>query len=122
MNSAVFRNLTEPKEENVNQIQLYLHYFKIPQGLLLYVDKDKLGLKEFLVNYDRNKALSLLNGLAGLKKQINSNIVPARISDYPENWQCQYCQFREICDMGEADVMDWEKFKKKIESQNPLRD
>src|SRR4030042_4317080 len=28
MNSMIFRGLTQPKEENVNQIQLYLHFFK----------------------------------------------------------------------------------------------
>jgi len=42
MNSMIFERLVEPKPENVDQIQLYLHYFRIPKGILLYVDKDKL--------------------------------------------------------------------------------
>jgi CRISPR/Cas system-associated exonuclease Cas4 (RecB family) len=118
MNSMVFKNLEEPKEENVNQLQLYLHYFKIPKGILLYVDKDKLELKEFAVNYNRAKAQSLLNELTLLKEKVDSNIIPSRIPDYPENWQCQYCQFREVCDIGEAGEMKWEDLKRKIESQN----
>jgi len=48
MNSMIFAKLTEAKEENINQIQLYLHYFKIPKGILLYVNKNTLELKEFL--------------------------------------------------------------------------
>ena len=32
MNSMIFRNLEEAKNENINQIQLYLHYFKILAG------------------------------------------------------------------------------------------
>jgi len=115
MNSMVFKNLQEPKEENVDQLQLYLHYFRIPKGILLYVDKDKLELKEFLIDYNKERAEFLLKGLASLKKKIDSNIVPARISGYPDFWQCQYCQYREVCDLGEQGEMKWEDLKKKIE-------
>jgi len=85
MNSMVFRSLAEPKEENVFQLQLYLHFFRIPKGFLLYVDKDKLELKEFLVNYNPAIAESLISNLTALKKQIEGNIVPARILVYPSN-------------------------------------
>ena len=118
MNSMVFRNLTEPKEENVNQLQLYLHYFKVPKGILLYVDKDKLELKEFTVVYNKTTAENILNNLTVLKKQIDSNVIPCRIPDYPDNWQCNYCQFREICNMGAQDEMDWDDFKRKIQGVN----
>ncbi len=116
MNSMIFKALTEPKPENIGQLQLYLHYFKVQKGILLYVDKDKLELKEFFVSYNQTQAAELLNGLATLKKQIDSDEVPLRIPDYPDNWQCRYCRYREICDIaGETDI-NWEEFKKKIES------
>jgi len=118
MNSMIFRTLTEPKEENIKQIQLYLYYFKISKGILLYVNKDNLELKEFMVDYSQAQAQFLLNTLTNLKKQIDSNIIPSRFPDYPENWQCKYCQFREICNMGEAGEMKWEDFKKKIQGVN----
>jgi len=114
MNSFVFKNLTEPKEENVSQLQLYLHYFKIPKGILLYVNKDNQQLKEFIVNYDKPQVEKLLNTLTCLKKQIDSNTIPSRLAGYPDDWQCNYCQFREICDMGAPDEMKWEDFKEKI--------
>lgn len=116
MNSAIFKNLIQPKPENVEQLQLYLHYFKIPRGILLYVDKDKLELKEFLVSYNQVQAETLLNQLANLKKQIDSNTIPSRLQDYPENWQCSYCQFREVCDMVAPGQMNWEEFKKELSS------
>jgi len=118
MNSMVFKNLEQPKEDNVNQIQLYLHFFKIPKGILLYINKDTLELKEFLVEYDPATARQLLKDLADLKIKIDSNIVPGRIPSYPEDWQCQYCQFKEICQMAGEGEINWEKFKEKIESQN----
>ena len=115
MNSMIFKNLTEPKEDNVNQIQLYLHYFKIPKGILLYVNKDTLELKDFVVEYNPTIAKKLLLGLSELKKKIDTNIVPERIPDYPENWQCRYCQFREVCDMVNGLEVKWEDFKKKVQ-------
>ena len=118
MNSMIFKNLTQPKPENISQLQLYLHYFKIPKGILLYVDKDKLELKEFLVNYNKIQAETILKQLTVLKNRIDSNIIPSRLPDYPDNWQCNYCQFREICDLGEPDEMDWKNFKARIQGVN----
>lgn len=122
MNSMVFRTLEIPKEENVNQIQLYLHFFKIPKGVLLYVNKDTLELKEFSVRYSPDFVQSLLKDLVDLKTKIDKNIVPSRLSEYPQNWQCQYCAFKEICAIAAAGEMNWEDFKKKIESQNKISD
>ena len=118
MNSMVFKNLTEPKEENVYQLQLYLHYFNIKKGILFYIDKDKQNIKEFLINYDPNLVQSLLKDFTDLKIKIDKNIVPSRIPDWPNHWQCQYCQFKEVCSMAEGGEMNWEDCKKKIETQN----
>jgi len=118
MNSMVFNNLTEPKEENVYQLQLYLHYFNIKKGILLYIDKDKQNIKEFIVNYDESIVKPLLNNFQNLKKKIESNILPLTLADWPKNWQCQYCQFKEICKMAGKNELGWDIFKTKIESIN----
>ncbi len=115
MNSMIFNKLEQPKEENVDQIQLYLHYFKVPKGILLYVDKDKLELKEFIINYDKKRVLSLLGGLENLKAKIDSNTIPDRLPEYPDNWQCRYCQFKEVCSAAGWGDVDWQELKKKIE-------
>ena len=117
MNSMIFRKLTEPKKENIYQIQLYLHFFKIKKGILLYVNKDNQELKEFFVDYDKDVCESILEELERLKEKIDSNIIPKRLSDYPRSWQCRYCQFKEICKIGESGEMKWEDFKTKIQSQ-----
>lgn len=116
MNSMIFKSLVEPKEEHVNQIQLYLHYFKVLKGILLYVNKDTLELKEFLVEYNTELVQNLLKGLATLKTKIEADMVPQRLSDFPQNWQCKYCQFKEICSLAGAKEAKWEDFKKKLES------
>ena len=115
MNSMIFKSLAEPKEENVDQVQLYLYYFKAPKGILLYVNKDNLELKEYIIDYDPLRAENLLNNLDHLKKQIDSNVIPPRIDNYPDDWQCRYCQFKEVCDVGAPGEMNWNDFKAKIQ-------
>jgi len=114
MNSMVFKELSTPKPEHVNQIQLYLHYFKIPKGILLYVDKDTLSLKEFYIEYDQQLCLNLLSDLQKLKEKIDKNLVPERLTDYPDNWQCKYCPFKEICKLAGKESISWEDFKKTV--------
>lgn len=116
INSMVFKNLQAPKEENIDQLQLYLHYFKIPRGILLYVNKDNQELKEFLAEYDKARALKLLNELAELKKKIDGNVIPDRLPGYPQNWQCVYCPFSQVCDVTGPGEVSWQEFKEKIES------
>jgi len=99
INSMIFRNMSEPKEENVYQIQLYLHYFNIKKGILLYIDKDQQSMKEFFVDYDEALCKSLLDKFYALKGQIEKDMLPDRLTDYPRNWQCSYCQFKDTCKM-----------------------
>lgn len=117
INSAILDGLVEPKEEHILQVQLYLHFFNIKKGVLLYEGKDSLEFKEFLVEYNKELAQKILQDFQRLKVNTEKGIIPQRLSDYPKNWQCRYCQFREICDMAGPDNIDWSQFKKKIQLQ-----
>ncbi|MDI6603045.1 MAG: PD-(D/E)XK nuclease family protein [Patescibacteria group bacterium] len=113
-------NLTKmerPMPEHYEQVQLYLHFFKIKKGILLYVNKDTQELKDFVFDYDGYLIEKLLKRFENLKLKIESNIIPNRLSDYPINWQCQNCEYREICDIVSAGEINWDDFKKKIETQ-----
>ncbi len=115
INSMVFKKLAGPREENIYQVQLYMHYFNISKAILLYIDKDQQDIKEFIVNYDSALVEALLKSFEKLKDRIGKNIIPLVLTDYPNNWQCSYCQFREICDRAGRDEVSWEDFKKLIE-------
>jgi hypothetical protein len=54
--------------------------------------------------------------LQELKTKIEKNIIPQRLADYPQNWQCQYCAFKEICGLAQAGEINWNDFKTKIEA------
>ena len=97
MNSMIFRKLTAPKEDNVYQIQLYLHFFNIKKGILLYIDKDQQAMKEFFVDYDEALCNDLLDKFYDLKEKVEKNTLPSKLEDYPRNWQCSYCPFKNTC-------------------------
>lgn len=106
----------QPHPEHIWQLQLYLHYFKIKKGILLYVNKDTQELKEFSIDYDPKIAQELLDWFEKLKKKLLENKVPPRLKDYPTNWQCEKCEFLELCKMAGEGEISWEDFKEKIEN------
>lgn len=114
INSSIFKTLTTPKEENYYQIQLYLYFFQIKKGIILYIDKDQQEIKEFIIEYNPEICQRLLDNFKILQEKISSNIVPSVLDNYPSNWQCNYCQFREICDLVDRLEIDWLKFKEKL--------
>ncbi len=115
INSFGFKSLAAPKEENVDQVQLYMHYFRIPKGILLYVNKDTQDLKEFISPYDERRVKALLGTLETLKTQIDGDIIPDRLPEYPKGWQCEYCSFRGVCDLAGPGEVNWNEFKNKTE-------
>lgn len=106
INSMIFRKMTAPKEDNVYQVQLYLHFFNIKKGILLYIDKDQQEMKEFFIDYDEVLCKSLLDKFYALKDQVEKNILPSRLEDYPRNWQCTYCAFKDICKATKGDLYE----------------
>lgn len=108
--------MSQAKLEDCYQIQLYLHYFEIKKGILLYLNKDTHQIKEFLVDYNKELVEKLLTNFENLKLKIETNMIPQRLIDFPKNWQCSYCEFKEICEITLDSEMNWNDFKTKIEA------
>ena len=82
------------------------------------MNKDSQDLKEFQVKYDPKRVASLLKDLQDLKRKIEANTIPLPLPDWPDNWQCRYCQFADVCRAIGRRELSWEDFKKQLESQN----
>lgn len=92
-----FQKLTEPEKPHQYQVQLYMHYFKIEQGILLYENKNTQALKEFELKYDADLCKKIINDFKTLKYQIENEILPPKPQNL-EAWECEYCDFKEECD------------------------
>jgi CRISPR/Cas system-associated exonuclease Cas4 (RecB family) len=111
-------SLTFP--QHINQLQLYLYFFKIKKGILLYINKDTQELKEFVFDYAPEEVEKLLEWAEKLKNKIQENVVPIRLPNWPKDWECQSCVFAEICKLAGEKEISWEEFLKKIENQENL--
>ncbi len=91
--------INEPSPHNVAQLQLYLHFLKIENGILLYVDKRNLQSRVFNIKYDEKIANKTIDRFKKLHKHLVSNTLPdpeGRI--FPEmNWMCRFCEYRDKC-------------------------
>ena len=96
-NDFKFQKLGIPDLAHIKQIQLYMHYFEILQGILIYENKNTQDLKEFLVEYDSDFCKKIISEFEELKYQVENEIMPQKSKNLA-SWQCSYCDFKEECD------------------------
>jgi CRISPR/Cas system-associated exonuclease Cas4 (RecB family) len=79
------------------------------------LNKDTQEITEFVFDYDKNLVEKILSWFSKLKEKIEKDLVPIRLADWPDNWQCQKCEFFEICKIaGEKEIL-WKNLKSEIE-------
>lgn len=96
MASRPFTYLTEPKEDHVEQTNLYMHAFNIPRAIILYWDKSTHDLKEFAIQKDP----LILRKLRERAEQIVFSVENAQLIDPPHSPRkapCSYCEFWQMC-------------------------
>lgn len=87
-----------PREKHVLQVQVYLYFFDIDHGLLLYYDKDKQELAEFEVKRDDQRVEDKLARLKKLKDEFDELEEPPEPDKSDWEWErCQYCDYSGIC-------------------------
>lgn len=88
-----------PRRDHYLQLQLYLHYFQIPQGIILAENKATQELREFLVELDRVEVSRVLSEFEKLRELIfvRSELPPLPDKSDWEFDQCKYCPFVDFC-------------------------
>jgi len=114
MNDFKFQKMEAPEPSHQQQLQLYMHYFKVPQGIILYENKNTQALKEFELKYNYKLCKKIISDFESLKEQyLDQDIVPpiplelkkarevANNNEGKFPWECNYCDFRKECDKVE---------------------
>ena len=99
ISSYGFEKTTEPKPEHMKQIQIYMHYFNIPKGIILMENKGNQEIKEFIVEKDSSLIQKIHTDFAKLKEMVSQGQIPP-IPDISQ-WEyniCDYCNYKEHCD------------------------
>jgi len=93
------RSVLDPSPHNVDQLQLYMHFTGVKDGILLYVDKKDMASKVFYVSYDEKHAQALIEKFRKLHLCLTKEIVPEPEARMLSNkrWMCRFCEHRESC-------------------------
>ena len=88
-----------PRRDHYLQLQLYLHYFDIPQGVILAENKANQELREFVVGRDEEEIGRVLATFERLRRTI---FLEGRLPPLPDksDWeydQCRYCPYTDFC-------------------------
>jgi CRISPR/Cas system-associated exonuclease Cas4 (RecB family) len=88
-----------PRRDHYLQLQLYLHYFQIPQGIILAENKATQELREFVVELDRPEVGRVLAEFEELREKIfvRGELPPLPDKSHWDYDQCKYCPFVDFC-------------------------
>ena len=82
------------------QLQMYMHAFKIFNGLILYLEKNTLNSKSFEIPYKKAMALRVIERFKTLHNHLTNGSLPLPEAKQDEgmSWLCRFCEYRGQCD------------------------
>lgn len=89
----------EAAPHNIVQLQLYMHFTGVHNGILLYIDKTNLQTKTFDIPYSKEHALKILERFKTLHKHLKDDVLPEAEARAHEDigWMCKYCEYYDRC-------------------------
>lgn len=89
----------EPKEDHKSQLNMYLHYFGVDKGVIVYYDKNTSQIKEHKIKYDKELALKDIQFIVNTQRiYIDRLVLPEKPVSFTKSaFPCSYCKFSEIC-------------------------
>ncbi|HLC50973.1 MAG TPA: PD-(D/E)XK nuclease family protein [archaeon] len=92
-------SLIEAQPHHLMQLQLYMHYLNVPDGALVYIEKNTLRAKTFEVKHDETIVAEALFRFQRLHEMLKTDVIPeaeARMNT-DMSWMCKHCEYREKC-------------------------
>jgi CRISPR/Cas system-associated exonuclease Cas4 (RecB family) len=89
-------NDNHPKEEHIQQLQLYMFLSGIRQGVVFYENKDTQATAEFWIEYDEKLVEKLIAKIKNINTHVAAKTLPER-EGTRSSYKCNYCDFKDIC-------------------------
>lgn len=103
-----FKKADEPKDSWHKQLQLYLHYFDMDQGIILVECKGSQELKEFAVEKDTELIENMLEDFEELQEKVEDDVIPQKPDK--SNWsynKCKYCKYQVVCEDNAGNLNEY---------------
>jgi len=94
-----FKEKNEPSEHHIVQIMPYLYAFNAKQGIIVYIDRQRMKMKEFVVHRDWRMMEKIFERVRKLHEHIVKKKLPPpeSMKDPRRRWECGYCQYKFRC-------------------------
>lgn len=91
--------VNEPDEKHLMQLNFYLKSENADYGLLVYIDKKNMEIKQFRVEFDSTLYEKTVQRIKDLDFHLKNGKLPP--AEYYFNdqkvWECKYCPYRNEC-------------------------
>ena len=89
----------KPEDKHVMQVMLYLNAKEADYGLLVYLDKKNMRIRQFRVDYDDAAHNKVMDRFKDLDIHLrNKKLPPAEYYFNDEKvWECKYCPYYNEC-------------------------
>lgn len=87
-----------PKFDHKQQVHAYMYVLGIKSCIIVYINKDRGTVKEFVVDFDEeffNKSVS--DRIAKYKGHVTKRTLPDREGTNPSTFPCSFCSFASLC-------------------------
>jgi len=91
-----FEDMSEPKEEWLGQLMIYMHYLGVKNGVIFAINKNTSEMKQWSIDYDEKVFAKAKGYFLEVAKFIKKNKEPER-PFARDSWQCGYCKFNGHC-------------------------
>lgn len=100
------KEVKDPLQEHIGQLQLYLYLYGKERGLILYESKQNNKIFEFEIIFDKKVVDEILQQFASLQPYLTKLEPPKRDKYYTEeNYPCKYCNYKHLCYKNEKAEM-----------------
>ena len=98
--TSSLKHTENPNLSSILQLQLYMHFKKIHNGLILYIEKNTLKTKTFEVKYDQEQAQLAIDRLLAIHSHLINKKLPEPEAKLDEEmlWQCKFCDYQDECE------------------------
>jgi CRISPR-associated exonuclease Cas4 len=113
--SANISKMKKAQSHHILQLQPYLRALQLKHGHIVYVEKNTLQVKVFEVPYDKEIFLKVVARAKHLGNYLKLNKLPEPEGKIIKDWQCGYCDYKEMCDLNynPPEDGDFKEFKER---------
>jgi hypothetical protein len=98
INARNFTLLTGPKDAHKRQCHAYMKGLGVKQAIVVYLEKDRHGVKEYLVEFDPLYYEEFVGSrIRKFFRRIRTRKAPIREGLSPSSEICRYCDFAKLC-------------------------